>query len=48
MGRSAYERECEIRGLLQRLSVLTAFINEMDPTGELLHCKKQRKASVLV
>lgn len=42
------ERECQIPVLLQRLSVLAGFINKMDPTRELLHCKKQRKARVLV
>lgn len=42
------ERECQIHVLLQRFSVLTGFINEMDPTCQLLHCKKQRKAGVLV
>lgn len=40
--------ECQIHVLLQRLSVLTGFINEMDPTCELLHYKKHRKAGVLV
>lgn len=42
------ERMSDPHVQLQRLSVLTGFINDMVPTHELLHCKKQRKAGVLV